>query len=478
MSDAYLAIDFGAGSGRVMAGVVSEGMVDLVEIYRFPNRQVRLGNHLYWDFPALFAEMKHGICKAIHMGYHIKGIGIDTWGVDFGLIDKKGNLLANPVSYRDSRTNGLPEELFGSMDISRHYAETGIQVMAINTLFQLYSLKKTEDTTLEMADRLLFMPDLFSYFLTGTANNEYSIASTSELLDARSRTWNWPLIHRLGLPGHLFGEIVMPGTVRGQLKRDIAEEFGLDYDVDVIAVGSHDTASAVFTVGLGRSYPVSTTTPVSGSAPSVNLRHAFLSSGTWSLLGIELDEPVLSEEARLSGFTNEGGVGGKIRFLQNITGLWILQRLIAQWEKDQKETGYDVLISAAETEKITSVIDVDDPVFACPANMEIAIADYCRIYGLQVPCTQGEYVHCVLKSLAQRYKRGIEQLNRLLSAPIEALHIIGGGCRNKLLNRLTEEALGIPVYAGPVEATAIGNILVQALAKGEIADRSEIIEII
>ena len=476
MLDTYLAIDFGAGSGRVMAGFVSAGMVDLEEIYRFPNRQVKLGNHLYWDFPALFADMKQGISKAVRRGYHIKGIGIDTWGVDFGLIDKKGNLLSNPVCYRDSRTNGLPEEFFAGTDVSQHYAEAGIQVMAINTLFQLYSLKKEGDVTLEIADRLLFMPDLFSYFLTGTANNEYSIASTSELLDARSRTWNWPLIHQLGLPGHLFGEIVMPGTVRGQLKQDVAAELGLDYEVDVIAVGSHDTASAVFTVGLGTGCSVSADTDavLESVAPATSLRHAFLSSGTWSLLGIELDEPVLTEEARLSGFTNEGGVGGKIRFLQNITGLWILQRLIAQWGENQKETEYDALISAAELAEITSVIDVDDPAFACPADMEVPIAHYCRTHELQVPSTQGEYVRCVLNSLAQRYKRGIEQLNRLLPAPVEALHIIGGGCRNKLLNRLTEEALGIPVYAGPVEATAIGNILVQALAKGEIADRREI----
>ena len=254
------------------------------------------------------------------------------------------------------------------------------------------------------------------------------------------------------------------------------EELGLDYEVDVIAVGSHDTASAVFTVGLGTGCSVSADTDavLESVAPATSLRHAFLSSGTWSLLGIELDEPVLTEEARLSGFTNEGGVGGKIRFLQNITGLWILQRLIAQWGENQKETEYDALISAAELAEITSVIDVDDPAFACPADMEVAIAHYCRTHELQVPSTQGEYVRCVLKSLAQRYKRGIEQLNRLLPAPVEALHIIGGGCRNKLLNRLTEEALGIPVYAGPVEATAIGNILVQALAKGEIADRREI----
>ena len=308
-------------------------------------------------------------------------------------------------------------------------------------------MKKNGDVQLELADKLLFMPDLFSFFLTGVANNEYCIASTSEMLDARKRTWNYPLIDSLGLPERLFGEIVMPGTVRGKLKADIAEEIGMNGEVDVVAVGSHDTASAVFAVPA-----------VTGG---VNTRKAFLSSGTWSLLGVELDEPILTEEARLAGFTNEGGVGGKIRFLQNITGLWILQQLIAQWKERGEDAEYETLITAAENAEIDSIIRVDDEVFQSPLNMEKAIADY-----------------CILKSLAQRYKQGVTQLNSLLPSPVTQLHIIGGGCRNRLLNRLTEEALGIPVYAGPVEATAIGNILVQALACGEIKTRDEITEII
>ncbi|WP_455585872.1 rhamnulokinase [Bacteroides sp.] len=458
----YLAVDFGGGSGRVMAGTIDGKRLKLEEVYRFPNRQIRMGNHIYWDFLALFEEMKNGLRLAARMGYAIKSIGIDTWGVDFGLIDKNGNLSGNTVCYRDPRTNGLPEELFGQIDASCHYVETGIQVMPINTLFQLYSMKKNGDVQLESADKLLFMPDLFSFFLTGVANNEYCIASTSEMLDARKRTWNVALIERLGLPEHLFGEIVMPGTSRGKLKHDIAEETGLDESIDVIAVGSHDTASAVFAVPTA----------------AANSRKAFLSSGTWSLLGIELDEPILTEEARLAGFTNEGGVGGKIRFLQNITGLWILQRLIAQWKERGEDTDYETLIAAAEKAEIDSIINVDDEVFQSPLDMEKTISDYCCGHQLTVPQTCGEYVLCILKSLAQRYKQGVEQLNSLLPSPVTQLHIIGGGCRNRLLNRLTEEALGIPVYAGPVEATAIGNILVQALAKGDIKTRDEITEII
>lgn len=458
--NAYLAIDFGGGSGRVIAGSIDKGILKLEEICRFSNRQIRMGNYMYWDFLSLFEDMKRGLQQAVIQGYSIKSIGIDTWGVDFGLIDKDGNLLGNPVCYRDSRTDGLPEELFDDAALSAHYAETGIQVMSINSLFQLYSLKKKEDVLLQVADRLLFMPDLFSYFLTGVANNEYCIASTSELLDARTRTWNHALIKKLDLPERIFGEIVMPGTVRGKLKSEILEEIGLKEDVAVVAVGSHDTASAVFAV------------------PGTGKHRAFLSSGTWSLLGVELEEPILSEEARLAGFTNEGGVGGKIRFLQNITGLWMLQRLIGQWLKQGEETDFEFLITAAERADISSTIDVDDKVFRNPVDMEAAIADYCRKHGCQIPVSQGEYVRCILQSLAQRYKRGIEQLNKLLSVPVEELHIVGGGCRNRLLNRLTAEALGIPVYAGPVEATAIGNILVQALAAGEIQNRDEIKEIV
>ena len=446
MKEAYLAVDFGAGSGRVMAGTCDNGTVDLVEIHRFPNRQVKLGNHLYWDFLALFADMKAGIKKAVAEGYRIKSIGIDTWGVDFGLIDRDGNLLGNPVCYRDERTNGLPDELFPTEEaLHAHYAQAGIQVMNINTLFQLYSLKKTNDATLQMADRLLFMPDLFSYFLTGVANNEYCIASTSQLLDARTRNWNYGLIDQIGLPRHIFGEIVMPGTSRGYLKEDIAREIGVDYPVEVVAVASHDTASAVYAV---RKDGVK--------------NQAFLSSGTWSLLGAEIDEPILCSEACKAGITNEGGVDGKIRFLQNITGLWILQQLMLSWKEEGKETSYDVLIAEAEKANIGSIIDVDDPVFAVPSHMEQTIADYCSANGMQVPATQGEIVRVVLQSLADRYRKGVAYLNTLLPAPIASLCIIGGGSRNKLLNRLTEEATGVPVTTGGVEATAIGNILVQA----------------
>lgn len=453
----YLAIDFGGGSGRVIAGTLEDGQLHMQIVHRFPNRQVRLGAHVYWDFPALFADMKEGLKKAASLGLRVQAIGIDTWGVDFGLLDRDGNLLSNPVCYRDSRTHGMVQKVFERIDRSEHYATTGTQVMEINTLFQLYSMVEAKSPQLGVADKLLFMPDLFSYFLTGEANIEYSIASTSELLDARRRDWDWSLIDRLGLPRHLFGKIVMPGAVRGRLLPEIAAETGLG-EVDVIAVGSHDTASAVAAV------------PAAVDEDTV----AFLSSGTWSLLGVELDEPILTEQARLADYTNEGGVGGKITFLCNITGLWFMQRLMAEWQERGEEQHYDAIIPAAEASGIATVIPVDNAAFQNPPSMEKAIIDYCHAHQLAAPATKADTVRIVLRSLAHRYAEATRHLNALLPHPITRLHIIGGGSQNKLLNRLTEEALGIPVVTGPIEATGIGNILTQAMAMGELGSMNEL----
>lgn len=458
MKEAYIAVDFGGGSGRVIAASIDRGQLTLEELHRFDNRQIAMGGHLYWDFLALFQEMKSGLRKAVEAGYRIRSIGIDTWGVDFGLIDRDGNLLGNPLCYRDPAFAGGAGHYFEHNDVAAHYAEAGIQIMDINTLYRLVDMKRTMPAMLAAADRLLFTPDLFSFFLTGVATNEYTIASTSELIDAGTGTWNTELIRRAGLPEHIFGRIVMPGEVRGSLTDDVKREIGIDYDVKVIAVGSHDTASAV--------YAVPGTYGVDGTA--------FLSSGTWSLLGVVIDAPITTEKARLAGFTNEGAVGGKIKFLQNITGLWILQRLIAAWKGRGLPAGYDYLLSEAGHADISTIVDVDDSVFTNPENMEDAIRDYCLSRGLTAPATQGEFVRCVLMSLAARYKRGIEELNSMLPAPVSRLQIIGGGSRNALLNRLTEEAIGIPVTAGPVEATAIGNVLLQAVADGVISSASDI----
>ena len=461
----YLAIDFGGGSGRVIAGTITdekgEKKLTMQLVHRFQNRQVRLGNHVYWDFPALFEDMKTGLKKAAQLGLKVSGIAIDTWGVDFGFIDRDGNLVGNPVCYRDARTNGMAERFFADVDRTAHYAVNGTQVMEINTLFQLLSLKLADSPQLQIADKMLFTPDLFSYFLTGEANTEYTIASTSEMLDARKRDWDWQLIDSLGLPRHLFCPIVMPGTVRGRFRKDIAEETGLG-EVDVIAVGSHDTASAVAAV------------PATDDEQPV----AFISSGTWSLLGVEINEPILTEEARRAEFTNEGGIGGKITFLQNITGLWFIQRLMAEWKEEGDEQQYDILLPAAEKAVIDTVIPVDDAAFQNPPSMQQAIIDYCNAHNLTAPTSKAETTRIVLQSLAAKYAEATSALNAMLPSPIKKLHIIGGGSQNKLLNRLTEEALGVPVEAGPVEATGIGNILTQALAKGEVSDIAEMRRIV
>ena len=454
-NNVYLAADFGAGSGRIIAGWLEKGRLVMRELHRFPDRQVRLGSRIYWDFPALFQDLKDGLAKAGAEGYAVRSVGIDTWGVDFGLVDASGELIGWPVCYRDSRTAGMQEHVFGErLERSGHYAVTGIQQMDINTLFQLAAMQKQDDVRLREADRLLFMPDLLAYYLTGRAANEYTIASTSELLDAKRRDWSRETIRTLGLPEHIFGELIHPGTVRGKLLPSIAEETHLG-EIDVVAVGSHDTASAVCA------------TPLTKGA-------AFLSSGTWSLLGVELSEPILTENARLAEFTNEGGVGGSIRFLQNITGLWLLQRLMAEWKSAGEEQTFDTLLPAATASLYEGLIPVSDARFTNPPSMETAITDYLAETGQPAPQTKAELTLCVLRSLAAKYAEAVKELNALLPEPVTQLNIIGGGSRNALLNQLTANATGLPVIAGPVEATAMGNILVQAMAAGEIDSMEEV----
>lgn len=455
----YLAIDFGGGSGRVIAGTLTDGRLDMQQIHRFPNRQVRLGKHVYWDFPALFQDMKEGLRKAAQLGLTVSSIGIDTWGVDYALIDKAGNLLGLPVCYRDERTQGMQQKVFDIIDRKEHYKTTGIQVLDINTLFQLFSMVDSKDPQLDVADRLLFMPDLFSYFLTGTPNVEYCIASTSELLDARRRDWSRETITALGLPQHLFGDILPTGAIRGRLRPEIARETGLG-EVDVVCAGGHDTQCAI------------------AATPLPNGRAAFLSSGTWSLLGVESDEPILTEEARCAELTHEGGVAHNYNILQNITGLWFLQRLMGEWEARGEAQAYDVILPAAEKATIDTVIPVDDAAFQNPPCMEDALLGYCRDHGLTVPQTKAEMVRCILQSLAEKYRTAVEALNALLPEPVTQLNIIGGGSQNELLNRLTADALQIPVVAGPVEATAMGSILIQAMAKGELKDLKEIRDVV
>ena len=410
-------------------------MVRLEEIHRFENRPINLNGALRWNFPSLLIGMKTGLQRAAEKyGSRIVSIGIDTWGVDFGLIGSHGYLLDMPVCYRDPRTKGLPERYFSTRDRHAHYAHNGTQVMEINTLFQLLAMKEQGTLPTDDDARLLFMPDLFSYYLTGTANNEYTIASTSQLLNARTRQWDWDLIEDAGLPKSLFQEIVMPGTERGCIRPEIAKETGLAPTVKVIAVASHDTASAIMSI------------------PPMDEPTAYLSSGTWSLLGVSLREPILTPQACDAGFTNEGGAGGSITFLSNITGLWILQRLAQEWQT------YDWAWMTDEARKVENVplIDVDDSAFTAPESMQQAINQ-----SVRKELTKGETVRCVLESLAKRYATAIRDLNAMLPEPVERLHIIGGGSQNTLLNELTARTTGLKVTTGDVEATAVGNIMAQ-----------------
>lgn len=447
----YLAIDLGAGSGRGIIGTVANGKISVKEIHRFVNQPIRIGDSFHWNLPSLLTEIKTAIQKALLEVTEIAGIGVDTWGVDYGLLDRNGKLIGVPYSYRDSRTTGILEEAFNQCSKEEIFQLTGNQLMEINTAFQLYSQKKSNDPQLEIAEHLLFMPDLFNFLLTGKMVNEYTIASTSQLLHADKREWSDDLFEKLDLPRKLMKEIVYPGTVIGQLSASICEELNCP-PIDVMAVGSHDTASALAAVPA-----------------SDDKNWAFLSSGTWSLMGMEIDQPLFTKEAYQNCFTNEGAVGGKIRFLKNITGLWILQQLMHEWRKMERSTEFGTMISDAELIPQQAIIDVDAPDFQNPVSMMEAIANYCKNSNQTPPETNGEYMRCIVDSLSVKYGEVAKNMATCTGKTIERLHIIGGGCQNALLNQLTANVLNAEVVAGPIEATALGNIMVQAIAKGEIA---------
>lgn len=457
---AYLALDLGAGSGRAIIGTVKDGKLHLDEVHRFANRPVKLGDTLYWDFLSLFDNIKQGIRLAVKKGYDVKGIAVDTWGVDFGLLSK-GKLLSNPVCYRDERTTGMSDRASAYIGKEQLYAFTGIQQMEINSVFQLLSLKETRDPSLGIADSLLFTPDLINYFLTGITSNEYTIASTSQMLNAQTRDWEKDIFDKLDLPVHLMKSIIHPCSVIGDLSKEIAEETGAK-NAKVFAVGSHDTASAIAAI------------------PAQGEDWAFLSSGTWSLLGVVSDEPVLTEEAMKNDFTNEGGVDNKILFMRNITGLWLLQRLIAEWEKEgQEDCSYEYLLSeCAKAVSFKSIVNSDDPCFTNPLSMESAIKDYCKKTNQAIPDTRGELVRCVLESLAMKYRFVMDQLQQCTGRDIKRLFVVGGGSQNKLLNQYISNSLNIPVITGLVEATAIGNIIQQVLTDSQLENWSMAYDII
>lgn len=449
----YLAADFGAESGRVILGLFDGKKITLQEMHRFANPQTTRGNHIHWDASQLFDELKTGLARAATAGHKdVASIGVDTWGVDFGLLGHDGKLLEEPVVYRDSRTDGMLDEAFKRMPREEIYAKTGIQFMQLNTAYQLLSLAVNRPNLLTQSKQLLFIPDLFNYFMTGEKVSEYSIASTSQLLNAKAKRWETSILERFDIPSKIMAEIIQPGAKIGRLLPAIAAEMGLS-EADVVAPGCHDTASAVAAV------------------PTESAHWAYLSSGTWSLLGVELDEPVMNAKSLRNNFTNEGGVGNKIRFLRNLMGLWLLQRCKKDWESKNENHSYEELVHLAEqAASFKAIVNPDAPVFLNPPDMPRAIEGFCRSTGQSVPRTKGEFTRAVLESLALKYRFVIEMINGMLPNPVEVLHIVGGGSQNALLNQFTANATGLPVVAGPVEATALGNIMLQAIANGEIAD--------
>jgi rhamnulokinase len=446
----YLAVDLGAESGRVMAGNLTDRGLQLTEVHRFPNGGVRLGSHLYWDVLRLWDEIKGGLRLAASKDGNIRSIGLDTWGVDFGLLDVSDNLVGNPHHYRDSRTEGTLAAVFDIVPQNEVYAQTGNQLMSINSLFQLFALVQADAPALSLTKTFLNMPDLFNFFLTGEKASELTIASTTQCYNPVAGKWATDLLNSLRIPTQIFGEIVNPGTVLGPVRPSLANELRLP-DVAVIASAEHDTASAVAAV------------------PATMDDFIYLSSGTWSLMGVELEKPLINAESLAANMTNEGGVGGKTRFLKNIVGLWLLQECRRQWSLCGADFDYGLLTQmAANAPAFSLLVDPADSRFLAPDDMVTAIQDYCQETVQAVPTEKGAIVRCVLESLALEYRWVAEQIDRLTGKAYPVIHIIGGGSQNKLLNQFTANATRRTVISGPVEATATGNILVQAIELGEI----------
>jgi rhamnulokinase len=450
----FLAIDLGASSGKVLLGRFDGRRFEYREVHRFDNEPVEVLGRLHWDTLRLWRELTIGLGRyARDVGEPLAGVSVDTWGVDYGLLDRAGRLLANPYHYRDARVDGMPERVAERVAAQALYATTGIQTMAINTLYQLYSMVVADDPQLELAHTLLFTPDLFHYWLSGERNCEYTIASTSQLLDVHARSWATSLLRELEVPTHMLVPVIMPGTVIGGLRPEVAAATGLANDVPVIAAGSHDTASAVACI------------------PDLDERSAFISSGTWSLVGVEVARPVVTELARSLNVTNEGGVGDTIRLLRNVPGLWLLQESRRQWQREGRVLDWHQISQhAAEAQPFRSLIDPDAPEFARPGDLPGAIRAFCVRTDQPQPQSVGEVARCCLESLALRYRWVLRALERLTGSRFERVAVVGGGSRNELLNQFTADAAGYPVIAGPVEASALGNLMMQAVAGGHLED--------
>lgn len=454
-----LAFDFGASSGRAILGTFDGEKITLEEIHRFSNDPVKVGHTFYWDVLRLFHEIKQGILKAKQYG-KIDSIGIDTWGVDFGLIDEKGYLLENPVHYRDERNVGMIEEARKYMSKAEMYDRTGIQFMDFNTLFQLLSIKKNRPELLERADKLLFMPDLFTYMLTNNKVSEYSIATTSQMVNIDTQDWDYELLRAMKIPTHILCDIVPSGTKMGYLRHSLREELGLER-IPVISVCGHDTQSAITAI------------------PSESKDFAFISSGTWSLFGTELDEPVVNEKAKKLNVTNEGGYNYTTAFLKNICGLWLIQESRRQWIREGKEYSYAQLEQEAlKAEPFKCFIDPDAPDFVAMGDMPERVREFCRKTNQYIPETVGEVMRCIYESLAMKYKYVLAGIEDCVGKKYDRIHVMGGGTKDTFLCALTASSCNRTVYAGPIEATVLGNVAVQLMASGDIKDIAEARKII
>jgi rhamnulokinase len=451
MTHSYLAFDLGAESGRTILGQLRSGLLDITEVTRFPNQPVRCHNSVHWDVVRLWHEMQRGLTEVPVT--KLESVAVDTWGVDYALIGESGELLANPIHYRDPRNVAAMDAVCATLTRERIYGATGIQFMPINTLNQLYAASRATPRMLAAAEALVMIPDLFNYWLSGSLGVEYTNATTTQFLDCHTRGWATGLLEELELPVRLLPQVFQPGSVIGQLKPQVSSAFA---GTPVVAPACHDTGSAVAAIDTG------------GNA-------AFLSSGTWSLLGAEVAAPIVTERARELNFTNEGGVCGTIRLLKNIGGLWLLQSCRRAWAAAGREYSYEDLLAAAaeQPNSFASLVDPDDPSFLSPNNMLDAIAAYCRKTEQPAPQTPPEYTRCVLESLAFKYRKVLESLEELTGAQFTEIRIIGGGSKNRMLNQFTANASGRRVVAGPVEATALGNIAMQMLATGAVPSLKE-----
>jgi rhamnulokinase len=454
-SQEFLAFDLGAESGRAVLGTLRDGKLSLEEKHRFDNPSGRLRGHLHWDLLAQWEALKTGLRNTAQAGVRLDGIGVDTWGVDFGLIGRGGEVLGLPYMYRDARTDGVMEQVFARVSREKIFAATGVQFMQLNTLYQLVAMQRDHPDLLGCAKALLFMPDLLNYLFTGIVTSEFSIATTSQMYDPRKGAWASDMLESLDLSARILPEIVPSGTVLGPLSEEVCRECALE-PVPVIAPGCHDTASAVAAV------------------PAQGQDWCYISSGTWSLMGVELPEPLINDKALQYNYTNEGGVGGTIRFLKNIMGLWLVQECRRQFRADGREFSYAELTQlAARAPALPSLVKPDHAPFLSPGQMPKKIADFCRATYQPIPQEPGEFVRICLDSLALAYRQTLEGLQDLLGRRIGVIHIVGGGVQNELLNQMTADACAREVIAGPIEATAIGNILVQAMASKAVRSLEE-----